>query len=87
MNQEQQVLVLPFQYFDMHRQTPASATKKTGQGPTSTDSILDAVLANSRTNGLPEIAVSATQGKLLKLLAQSIDAKRILEVGTLHVHS
>ncbi|KAG6885215.1 hypothetical protein C0993_004775 [Termitomyces sp. T159_Od127] len=47
------------------------------------DSILDAVLANSTANDLPKIAVSAAQGKLLKLLAESINAKRILEVGTL----
>ncbi|KAG5652652.1 hypothetical protein H0H81_004208 [Sphagnurus paluster] len=47
------------------------------------DSGLDAALANSDSNGLPEIAVSAAQGKLLMLLAASIEAKRILEVGTL----
>ncbi|KAG6906593.1 hypothetical protein DXG01_012996 [Tephrocybe rancida] len=51
------------------------------------DPILDAVLANSTANGLPEIAVSAAQGKLLKLLATSIGAKRILEVGTLGGYS
>ncbi|KAG6809821.1 hypothetical protein H0H92_014604 [Tricholoma furcatifolium] len=51
------------------------------------DPILDAALANSTANGLPEIAVSATQGKLLKLVAQSINAKRILEVGTLGGYS
>jgi len=38
---------------------------------------------NSDANGLPEIAVSAAQGKFLSLLARSIGAKRILEVGTL----
>lgn len=47
------------------------------------DSVLDAALSNSTANGLPEIAVSAAQGKFLKLLAYSIGAKRILEVGTL----
>lgn len=47
------------------------------------DSILDAVVANSTANGLPQIAVSPTQGKFLKLLAESINAKRILEIGTL----
>ncbi|KAG6809442.1 hypothetical protein H0H93_015792, partial [Arthromyces matolae] len=51
------------------------------------DSILDAALANSKASGLPEIAVSAAQGKLLQLLATSIDAKRILEVGTLGGYS
>ncbi|RDB17094.1 tRNA threonylcarbamoyladenosine dehydratase [Hypsizygus marmoreus] len=51
------------------------------------DSVLDAALANSNANGLPEIAVSTAQGKFLKLLASSIAAKRILEVGTLGGYS
>ena len=38
---------------------------------------------NSQANDLPEIAVSTAQGKYLNLLARSIGAKRILEVGTL----
>lgn len=49
----------------------------------SEDEVLDKVLENSSKNGLPEIAVSAAQGKFLNLLALSIGAKRILEVGTL----
>lgn len=44
---------------------------------------LDAAIATSDEKGLPEIAVSAAQGKFLKLHAQSIGAKRIIEVGTL----
>lgn len=47
------------------------------------DEALDNALKNSTTNGLPDIAVSAAQGKFLMLLAQSIGVKRILEVGTL----
>lgn len=47
------------------------------------DPILDAAQQNSKDGGLPNIAVSAAQGKLLNLLAKSIGAKRILEVGTL----
>ena len=47
------------------------------------DKVLEANLSNSAANGLPDIAVSAAQGKLLMLLAQSIGAKNILEVGTL----
>lgn len=47
----------------------------------------DKTLADAREKsaekGLPDIAVSAAQGKFLKLLAQSLGAKRILEVGTL----
>ncbi len=47
------------------------------------DQTLDFTVQNSEANGLPEIAVSPAQGKLLSLLAKSISAKRILEVGTL----
>ncbi|KAJ6603235.1 O-methyltransferase family 3 protein [Mycena vulgaris] len=51
------------------------------------DPILDAALKHSTANGLPEIAVSAAQGKFLNLLVSSISAKRILEVGTLGGYS
>jgi predicted O-methyltransferase YrrM len=37
--------------------------------------------------GLPHIAVSAAQGKMLHLMARSIGAKRILEIGTLGGYS
>ncbi|KAJ7624464.1 O-methyltransferase [Roridomyces roridus] len=48
---------------------------------------LDAARANSTAQGLPEIAVSAAQGKFLQLLASSLGARRILEVGTLGGYS
>ncbi|SJK98270.1 uncharacterized protein ARMOST_01533 [Armillaria ostoyae] len=51
------------------------------------DEILDAAIQNSEANGLPAISVSPAQGKLLYLLAKSIGAKRILEVGTLGGYS
>jgi caffeoyl-CoA O-methyltransferase len=51
------------------------------------DDALTAALADSRAAGLPAISVSATQGKLLHLLARSIGATRILEVGTLGGYS
>ena len=51
------------------------------------DEILEAVLRNSEAAGLPSISVSPSQGKLLMLLAHSIKAKRILEVGTLGAYS
>lgn len=38
---------------------------------------------NSADNGLPAIAVSPAEGKFLHLLAHSIGAKKILEIGTL----
>ena len=51
------------------------------------DPDLDRALADSADSGLPPIAVSAPQGKLLHLLARSIGARRILEVGTLGGYS
>ncbi|KAK0196043.1 S-adenosyl-L-methionine-dependent methyltransferase, partial [Armillaria mellea] len=51
------------------------------------DETLDFALQNSEANGLPIIAVSPAQGKFLYLLAKSIGAKRILEVGTLGGYS
>ncbi|KAJ7451999.1 O-methyltransferase-domain-containing protein [Mycena latifolia] len=51
------------------------------------DAVLDAALTNSSANGLPEIAVSAAQGKFLHLLVASLGAKRVLEVGTLGGYS
>ncbi|KAK0222423.1 O-methyltransferase-domain-containing protein [Armillaria nabsnona] len=51
------------------------------------DQTLDFTLQNSEANGLPIIAVSPAQGKFLSLLAKSIGAKRILELGTLGGYS
>jgi predicted O-methyltransferase YrrM len=51
------------------------------------DAALDAALASSAANGLPAINVAPNQGKLLQLLARSVGAKRILEVGTLGGYS
>lgn len=51
------------------------------------DDALAAALAASRVAGLPEIAVSAPQGKFLNLLARAMGARRILEIGTLGGYS
>ncbi len=51
------------------------------------DPALTQNLADGRAAGLPEINVSATQGKLLHLLARMSGAQRILEVGTLGGYS
>jgi predicted O-methyltransferase YrrM len=51
------------------------------------DAHLDAALAASEAAGLPTIAVSPSQGKLLMLLAQLAGAKHILEIGTLGGYS
>ena len=47
------------------------------------DEALEHALKTSDEHGLPKIAVSPAQGKLLYLVAKSINAKRVLEVGTL----
>jgi predicted O-methyltransferase YrrM len=46
-----------------------------------------ALLAAAEAAGLPQIQVSAPQGALLALLARSIGARRVLEVGTLGGYS
>jgi predicted O-methyltransferase YrrM len=51
------------------------------------DAALCAALADSEAAGLPTIAVAPNQGKLLGLLARSIGARRILEIGTLGGYS
>jgi predicted O-methyltransferase YrrM len=51
------------------------------------DPSLDAALASSAAAGLPAIHVAPNQGKLLHVLARSINARRILEVGTLGGYS
>jgi predicted O-methyltransferase YrrM len=51
------------------------------------DDALDAALAASTAAGLPAIAVSPAQGKLLHLLARLRGARTILELGTLGGYS
>ena len=51
------------------------------------DPALAKTLIDSDAAGLPAIAVSPAQGKLLMLLAQSIGARNILEIGTLGGYS
>lgn len=51
------------------------------------DDVLEAALAASDAAGLPAIQVSATQGKLLQLLARLQGARTILEIGTLGGYS
>ena len=51
------------------------------------DRVLELALAESAAAGLPEISVTAPQGKLLQLLAQMRSARRILELGTLGGYS
>jgi predicted O-methyltransferase YrrM len=51
------------------------------------DAALTAALERSRAEGLPQIQVSAGQGKFLYLLAKLVGARRILELGTLGGYS
>jgi predicted O-methyltransferase YrrM len=51
------------------------------------DDALTAALAANEAAGLPPIAVSATQGKLLQILARMVQARLILEIGTLGGYS
>jgi predicted O-methyltransferase YrrM len=51
------------------------------------DDALVAALRDSDAAGLPSIQVSAPQGKMLHILARSIRARRILEIGTLAGYS
>jgi predicted O-methyltransferase YrrM len=51
------------------------------------DAALSQAQKASAAAGLPDIAVSATQGKLLQLLAQTLGARKILEIGTLGGYS
>ena len=51
------------------------------------DDVLRAALRDSEAAGLPSIAVTAPQGKLLQLLAQIQGARTILELGTLGGYS
>lgn len=47
------------------------------------DDGLEHALKTSNDSGLPQIAVSAAEGKLLHLITKTMKAKKILEVGTL----
>jgi predicted O-methyltransferase YrrM len=51
------------------------------------DAALESALASSAAAGLPQIAVSPAQGKLLHLLARMQGARKILEIGTLGGYS
>jgi predicted O-methyltransferase YrrM len=51
------------------------------------DPARDAATKTSAEAGLPQIAVSPAQGKLLGILARSIGARTILEIGTLGGYS
>src|SRR5207302_10777934 len=51
------------------------------------DEALSEALRESRRHGLPQINVSANEGKLLYMLAKIVGARKILEIGTLGAYS
>lgn len=51
------------------------------------DDVLDRAVEDAAEAGLPSIAVSAAQGKLLHVLARSVGARTALEIGTLGGYS
>jgi predicted O-methyltransferase YrrM len=51
------------------------------------DPVLEAALQAANDAGFPAAQVAPNQGKLLHILAKSIGAKRILEIGTLGAYS
>jgi len=51
------------------------------------DEALEAAVQGSRQAGLPEIQVSPNEAKLLQLLAELVDARSVLEIGTLGGYS
>jgi predicted O-methyltransferase YrrM len=51
------------------------------------DPVLESALESSRAAGLPAISVSPNQGKLLEILARILNARSILEIGTLGAYS
>lgn len=51
------------------------------------DEILQEIRREHRAAGLPEIAISAEEGKLLQVLLHAVQARRVLEIGTLGGYS
>ncbi len=71
----------------MNQQTWTAVDDWFGEVLSLSDPALDAALADTAAAGIPAISVAPNQGKLLQLLAASIGARRILEVGTLGGYS
>ena len=71
----------------MTQETWTAVDKYIGDMVVHPDAVLDAAVRESDAAGLPSIQVSAAQGKLLHILACSIGAKHILEIGTLGGYS
>jgi predicted O-methyltransferase YrrM len=71
----------------MNQEQWAAVDRYIGETVVPSDSALDAALEASTKAELPAIAVTANQGKLLHILARLVDARRVLEIGTLGGYS
>src|SRR5215212_9149388 len=71
----------------MTQETWTAVDKYVSEMLVSADKALEAALEASADSRLPEIAVAPNQGKFLMLLAKSINARNVLEIGTLGGYS
>jgi predicted O-methyltransferase YrrM len=71
----------------MNEETWTSVDRYFCEAMAPSDGALEATLQRSAEAGLPAINVSPLQGKFLYLLAQTMGARRILEIGTLGGYS
>ena len=71
----------------MSRELWTAVDSYIGERLIGSDPALDAALSASAEAGLPAIAVSPSQGKLLHLLARALGTRTVLELGTLGGYS
>ena len=71
----------------MSRELWTAVDRYVGEQLIGSDPALDAALRASAEAGLPPIAVSPSQGKLLYLLARALGTRAVLELGTLGGYS
>jgi len=71
----------------IHDPVPAAVDEYTTEHLVAANDALSHALANSAAHGLPDIMVSAPQGKCLMLLARLAGASNVLELGTLGGYS
>ena len=71
----------------MSRELWTAVDRYIGEQLIGSDPALDAALSASAEAGLPPIAVSPSQGKLLYLLARALGTRTVLELGTLGGYS
>ncbi|ACQ80418.1 O-methyltransferase family 3 [Beutenbergia cavernae DSM 12333] len=72
---------------DSARQVWAEVDDWAAQALLPADPVLEATLEASTAAGLPAIAVSPLQGAFLQVLARTVDARLVVEVGTLGGYS